>query len=87
MPARIWRRRKCVMASVPYVYGHRDPIVALAGRYAGQVARRNRCGLVCPHQHFPMGSLEPGPDGVITCPLHGLRLRADTGEVLAPRQA
>lgn len=37
--------------------------------------------MVCPHRGLPLGSM-PVINGVITCPGHGLRWRADTGEVV-----
>ena len=36
-------------------------------------------GNVCPHQGTDLSGITPGPDGIITCPLHGLRWHARTG--------
>lgn len=49
--------------------------------YAGQTCKRGKGGFVCPHRHFPLGSIAPVSD-VITCPLHGLRIDAASGHVL-----
>ena len=38
-------------------------------------------GWICPHQATPLGSIEP-VDGIIICPLHGLRIDAQTGIVV-----
>ena len=47
--------------------------------FAGtQCARRG--GFICPHKGFNLSSV-PSVDGVITCPLHGLRIDATTGRV------
>lgn len=38
-------------------------------------------GRYCPHRRADLGSLHPDADGIITCPLHGLRWRQATGEI------
>lgn len=38
---------------------------------------------ICPHRGYDL-SHEPVIDGVVTCPLHGLRFDAATGRALAP---
>lgn len=88
-----WRRRRCKLSNVPYVLFGRvknDPErgpEAICRHYAGQTAHRNRAGWVCPHQHAALGSIAPDSQGVITCPLHGLRLRASDGLCLGPPDA
>jgi nitrite reductase/ring-hydroxylating ferredoxin subunit len=87
-PPHQWARRKCYRADVPYRHGHREPIKALQDGYAGQTARHVRTGWTCPHKGFPLGSIDPDADGIITCPLHGLRIRASDGQCLpATRRA
>lgn len=85
----VWRRRRCGRNRVPYVlFGKvKAPGMgpeAICRHWEGQTAPRNRFGWVCPHQHAALGSIGPERDGVITCPLHGLRLRAADGVVLGP---
>ena len=80
LPKPVWRRRKCVASGVGFAPGGRQ-IAAMQAHYAGQQCPRNRAGFVCPHRKVPLGSVEP-KDGVIVCPLHGLRIDAVTGVVL-----
>lgn len=84
LPGIVWRRLKCKRTTVDYQFGDREPVKKLRAHHAGQQCKRNKAGWVCPHQNWPMGSLEPDADGVITCPLHGLRIRAADGVVLEP---
>lgn len=81
-PAAVWRRRRCHRSHAPYQFGHTPQVGGLREHFAGTRCKSNRHGWVCPHQNWPMGSLEPDADGVITCPLHGLRVRAADGLVL-----
>jgi nitrite reductase/ring-hydroxylating ferredoxin subunit len=78
----VWRRRLCQTTDVSYQFGHYAAVAALRDHFAGQRCKSNRHGWVCPHQHWPMGSLAPDENGVLTCPLHGLRVRAADGLVL-----
>lgn len=82
----VWRRRRCERATAEYVHGDKPTIVSLTAAFAGRQCKRARSGWVCPHQHVPMGSV-PVEDGVLTCPLHGLRIRDSDGVVLAHRDA
>ena len=49
--------------------------------FAGTQCKRVN-GWVCPHKGFDLGPIAPRPDGVIVCPLHGIRIDAQTGVVL-----
>jgi nitrite reductase/ring-hydroxylating ferredoxin subunit len=82
-PEPIWRRRLCQSTDVSYQFGHNPKVVALREHFAGQHCKANRHGWVCPHQNWPMGSAAPDESGVLTCPLHGLRVRASDGLVLS----
>jgi nitrite reductase/ring-hydroxylating ferredoxin subunit len=48
---------------------------------AAMRCRRGKAGWICPHKGIALGSV-PAVDGVITCPGHGLRICAASGEVL-----
>lgn len=78
----VWRRRLCHRTAIPYRYAEKPPIQKLKAHFAGQTAPHNRHGWVCPHQHASLGSIVPEA-GVITCPLHGLRIRASDGRCLS----
>jgi nitrite reductase/ring-hydroxylating ferredoxin subunit len=82
-PAPTMKRRKCTSASIPYTAHGQQPIRDLAAHYAGRQCRASEQGWVCPHQQTPLGSIQP-VDGVVTCPLHGLRIDCRTGVVLPP---
>lgn len=49
--------------------------------YAGRTAERGANGLICPHRNYPLGNAKPDADGILTCPLHGLRICSRTGLV------
>lgn len=73
-------RRTCLRESLPFdgpPAFTRKFEAAFAGRQCGKGKR----GWVCPHKHFPLASIEP-IDGVLHCPLHGLRIDAVTGKCL-----
>jgi hypothetical protein len=36
----------------------------------------------CPHRGYDLSQVRPDEDGIITCPLHGLKFNAETGELL-----
>lgn len=55
--------------------------MAIQRHYAGAKCAKGKGGWVCPHQKASLGSIMP-IDGVITCPLHGLKIDAETGIVI-----
>lgn len=86
LPPPRWSRRKCVrtwFASIVPTTRHVDirPLVDLRKAFAGKQCDRGVGGFICPHRQAPLGSVEP-VNGVITCPLHNLRIDAATGVVL-----
>ena len=82
MPPPEWRPLICKRNEIPYQFADKIA-VKLGPHFKGAQCRRVRTGWVCPHKRFPLGSLAP-VDGVITCPLHGLQIDAETGLVLGP---
>lgn len=81
-PPIVWRRMQCKRATPAYPFAGRKPLLTIQAAHAGQQCRKNPAGWVCPHRNYPLGSHLPDADGVITCPLHGLRIRAADGVVL-----
>jgi hypothetical protein len=78
----ILRRRQCKREQ--HVFGGPSRIMSpFRESYAGQQCAKGKRGWVCPHRHIALGST-PAIDGVITCPLHGLRIDAATGKCLSP---
>jgi hypothetical protein len=85
LPAPVMRRRKCVRAHLEYFVDLRrdtSPLDVLRTMFAGQQCPQGKGGWICPHQKASLGSIKP-VDGIITCPLHGLRIDAASGRVLA----
>ena len=76
-PDPVLRKMKCIreMPDMPFPFFG----TKLHAHYAGTVAKRGRLGLVCPHRQYPLGQCKVDENGIITCPLHGLRIRAVDG--------
>lgn len=83
-PPIVWRARVCHRSDIVYMHNHATAVEQLRRTYAGQTCRTNKAGWICPHKNYPLGSHAPDPLGIITCPLHGLRIEASSGVVLAP---
>lgn len=89
LPAPVMKRRKCITPHVPWFVDWRrntGPFYELRTHFAGRHCDKGKAGWICPHRHAALGSIQPEghPEaGVITCPLHGLRIDAATGKVLA----
>lgn len=77
------RRMRCSMVDILYGHDEQKAVVDLNKHHAGQQCHKGKRGWVCPHRHIALGSIAP-IDGVITCPLHGLRVDAATGKCLGP---
>lgn len=82
VPPPEWRRRKCIRAAVEGFHNPHPAAGEMRRHYAGVQCASNAGGWVCPHRQAPLGSIVP-VDGVITCPLHALRIDAATGVVLS----
>ena len=86
LPEPILRRRKCKM-SVPCAFPHELAMKSgnkwkvFLKSFVGVQCRRGN-GWVCPHRGLDLGIMAPDKDGVITCPLHGVRVNAETGVVV-----
>ncbi|TPJ97116.1 MULTISPECIES: Rieske 2Fe-2S domain-containing protein [unclassified Mesorhizobium] len=88
LPPPIWRRRLCRHAVSPSVAAI-QPLAARHSRWqchfdqwTGTQARHDGRGWVCPHRSVPLADHAPDEGGVITCPLHLLRIEAATGKVM-----
>lgn len=86
LSAPVWRRRRCVDPDPPYHHYAVAPVRGLNAAFAGHQAKRGKPGWICPHRGAPLGSLAPDAHGVITCPLHGLRIDATTGRCVGPAE-
>lgn len=83
-PKPVLRRMRCRLVHSEWYFDDSKIIVKMNNAYAGQQCAKGKRGFVCPHKLFPLGSVEPR-DGVISCPLHGLRIDATTGIYLGPK--
>jgi len=93
LSAPTWRRRKCQHVTSPSIDAVYGMVADNAARFlqwrchfdewTGKQASHDGRGWVCPHRKVPLADHAP-VDGVITCPLHFLRIDAATGKVLPP---
>lgn len=84
LPPLVRRRRRCSASSLPYLSEtgyiiEGTFIEKLRAAFAGRRLIESRCGWVCPHRGAALGSIPPDANGVITCPLHGLQWKANSG--------
>jgi hypothetical protein len=86
LPRPIWRRRKCIRATVGGFHPWHTTLDKLRAHYAGQQCLKGKGGWICPHQKAALGSIVP-VNGVIICPLHGLYIDAATGVCLERRES
>lgn len=71
------KRMKCRLASLPYKFGHQPNVQKMRSHY-GAVAEpiiRPDGRKLCPHRKVDLSQFEPDAEGIVTCPLHGLRVR------------
>lgn len=83
LPHPVWRRRKCLFSVAKYVYGEVAAVKELNDAMAGCrpiLAKNGR--YLCPHRKSDITTIPAGPDGVLVCPLHGLKIDA-TGTPMA----
>lgn len=81
LPAPTLRRVRCSQQSLVYPFVAVPPTDKIHAAYAGHQCARGKAGWICPHRKASLGSIAP-EYGVVTCPLHGLRIDATTGIVL-----
>jgi hypothetical protein len=73
-------RRTCIREPLSF-NGPSHFTVKFEAAFAGKQCGKGKRGWVCPHKYFPLGSVK-AIDGVLKCPLHGLRIDAETGKCL-----
>jgi hypothetical protein len=84
MPKPVYMKKRCWSANLDYVHHHQKPVQEVAKAFVGhQCVGRGKAGWICPHRKASLGSVM-AIDGVITCPLHGLRINAESGVVINP---
>ncbi|BAI71498.1 hypothetical protein AZL_008600 [Azospirillum sp. B510] len=77
-----YRRLRCVAATITYQFAGLEPVLSLR-RHMGEAAMVDTDhGPICPHRGFRLGSVPA--DGIITCPLHGLRFCAKSRKAVPP---
>ncbi|MGE0701593.1 MAG: Rieske 2Fe-2S domain-containing protein [Hyphomicrobiaceae bacterium] len=71
---------RCKRLEPAYPFGQTKQVVALNAAFATNRVRHDAEGRpVCPHRGYRLDQLAPGGDGIVTCPLHGLRIRLSDG--------
>jgi Rieske [2Fe-2S] domain len=75
------RRMRCTLDHSKWGFSDSSIVVEMNKSFAGKQCGSGKRGFVCPHKHFPLGSVK-AINGVVTCPLHGLRIDAETGKCL-----
>lgn len=70
-------RRKCQRDALEYAHGDKNPIISLRERFGAVVEPRLLADgrRLCPHRKVDLSSFPPDADGIVVCPLHGLRVR------------
>lgn len=84
-PKPVLRRKRCTSAHSEWEHCDAVSVTSLNRAFKDTICRSGKRGLVCPHRQFPLGTVEVR-DGVVTCPLHGLRIDAATGRCLGPKE-
>ena len=82
-PRPVLRRMRCTIDHSEWGFGDRAAVISLNTAFVGKKCGSGKRGLVCPHRHFPLGSVK-SRDGIVTCPLHGLRIDIETGKCVGP---
>jgi hypothetical protein len=59
---------------LPFKPGENEPMWLWFTDLAGAIERPDG-RLLCPHKKVDLSQFEPDADGIVTCPLHGLRVR------------
>ena len=77
------RPRKYQGAYPPYPYDNVGWLHGLSEAYAERTLTN---GHICPHRGTDLTGIFPDDDGVVTCPLHGLRWCVHTGRMVTARQ-
>lgn len=81
-PKPIVRRLLCRREWVPYPHGNQRAVQELRAAFADKHLIQTPEGHTCPHRGVSLATIEPDENGVITCPLHGLRWCAKTGHAI-----
>ena len=89
LPNPVWKKRICRRLANPFLAemqekaAKHDTWRCHFDEWTGRQSRHDGRGWICPHRAVPLADHAP-VDGVITCPLHMLRIDAGTGVVLPP---
>lgn len=89
LPKPVWKKMKCRRLANPFLWkiqdmaAKHDTLRCHFAEWTGKQAKHDGRGWVCPHRAVPLADHTPVA-GVITCPLHMLRINAQTGVVLSP---
>lgn len=79
------RRLRCARAKFEYPFPLRREIQEINAAFAGRQAKRAKTGWICPHRRALLNGFPPDGEGVITCPLHGLRIDGASGRCIGAK--
>lgn len=71
-------KRRCRVSGWSYSLPRRPHWMDKFNQRYGEIAEPRRLNdgqLLCPHRKVDLSSFEPDAEGIVTCPLHGLRVR------------
>lgn len=77
-----WRRRQCLTPIVPHPGGIAKGFLELRRAFEGRSVPRVDGRLTCPHRGADLSTMQPDDQGIITCPLHGLRISCHEARVV-----
>lgn len=78
------RKFRCATADIPYFHGHQPSIGELRRLYEPAIAIRRADGRkLCPHRKVDLSQFPADANGLVTCPLHGLRVCVSSQQVPA----
>lgn len=70
-------RRKCTTAVFGFAFGDSPPVQAMQDAFgpAPDAIRKADGRMLCPHRKVDLSQFTVDAEGMVTCPLHGLRVR------------
>lgn len=76
------RRFKCQSTEFPYHFDHQPAVMELRKHHGDGHSKQDTKPikladgrLLCPHRKVDLSSFQPDASGIVTCPLHGLRVQ------------
>ena len=84
-PTPALKRMRCNRLGTGYPYANTKQINALNAAYAGKSAINKDGRTICPHRGARIDQYPADEHGIVTCPLHGLRIDKRTRLCVGPK--